>query len=691
MQKITFTILFLLAGISLIAQTTKSLNVATQGNLKNLITTTEQKTITTLTLSGSIDARDFAFMRDKMSVLAVLNLTMVSIKAYTGTDGTNSGVNTVYNANEIPIYAFYDPLLFTYKSTLTTINFPSTTSKIGEKAFYYCSNLSSTITIPASLTKIGDAAFYGCSSISTFSVVPSNPRYSSSSGVLFNKSQDSLFIFPPAKGNSYTIPSTVKHVGSSAFDNCYKVTSVTIPTSVTSIGSYAFLGCSGIVGNLSLPTSLKTMGDGAFYACSGLTGTVTIPASLTDFGNYCFLESNNISSFVVNASNPNYSSENGMLYSKNKDSLFICPPAKQGAVVIPSTVKLIGSHAFYNCSKLTGTVTIPALVDYIGYYAFYGCSLLSAFDVNSQNIYFTAENGVLFSKNKDRLIAFPITKTGTYTMPASVTQIDPAAFAFSKLSGALVLPANVNFIGDYAFYNAKLISAINVDGANQRYSSDNGVLLNRNQDTVFLCPFAKTGSYAVPTTVKHIEYSAFDGCAGISSLTLPNSLLSIGAYAFEYCTGLTKIQLPPYITSISDGAFYSCTNLTELSIANPNPPIVDYYTFDQINKSTCKLIVPIGSSTKYSSTNYWKDFTLVNEQVFQSALSRNTEKQISYSITGNVLSVNISNPNEHLLIYSVMGVVVYNAKPVSTNIQITLPAKGFYIVRLGNNVLKISF
>jgi len=389
MQKITFTVLFFLTGISLIAQTTKVVNVSSQGNLKNQITTSEQRTVSTLTLTGSIDSRDFVFMRDKLSVLAVLDLSMVSIKAYTGADGTNTGVYTVYIANEIPIYAFYDPLLFTYKSTLATIKFPSTTSKIGEKAFYYCYNLSSTITIPASLIKIGDAAFYGCSSLSTFSVVPSNPRYSSTNGVLFNKSQDSLFIFPSAKGSSYTIPSTVKHVGSSAFDNCLKVSLVTIPTSVTSIGSYAFSGCSGIVGNLSLPASLKTMGDGAFYACSGLTGTVTIPASLTDFGNYCFLESNNISSFVVNATNPNYSSENGMLYSKNKDSLFICPPAKQGAVVIPSTVKLIGSHAFYNCSKLTGTVTIPAVVDYIGYYAFYGCSLINAFDVNSQNQYFS--------------------------------------------------------------------------------------------------------------------------------------------------------------------------------------------------------------------------------------------------------------------------------------------------------------
>jgi hypothetical protein len=61
----------------------------------------------------------------------------------------------------------------------------------------------------------------------------------------------------------------------------------------------------------------------------------------------------------------------------------------------------------------------------------------------------------------------------------------------------------------------------------QRYSSDNGVLLNRNQDTLLLCLLAKAGSFVEPATVKHINYSAFDGCAGISSITLPNSRIFV--------------------------------------------------------------------------------------------------------------------------------------------------------------------
>ncbi len=690
MKKITLLLIVFFSTQYLFCQTSRTINLTTAGTLKDNVTLSEQKTLTNITLSGNVDARDFAFMRDKIQLLSVLDLTSSNIKSYTGSDGTYSGTVTAYAANEIPAYAFYDPLLFTYKSTLTSLKLPSTATKIGTSAFYYSWNLAGTINIPASLTSIADYAFYGCSAIATFTVANSNTRYSALNGVLFNKNQDSLFVCPPAKSGSYTIPTTVKHIGASAFDNCKNLTSILIPNTITSIGSYAFSYCTGITGTLTLPTTLKKLGDGAFYGCSNLT-SVTIPATLTDIGYYCFLESNAVTSFNVNASNPDYTSVSGMLMSKNQDTIFSCPPAKTGAITIPTTVKLIGSHAFYNCTKITGTITIPQYVDYIGYYAFYNCSLITSFAVNTLNTYFSAENGVLLSKSKDRLLVCPVSKTGVYQMPVTIKTIDPAAFAFcAGITGSLQIPSFVNSIGDYAFYNTKLLSAIDVDGANQRYSSDNGVLLNRNQDTVFVCPFAKTGSVVVPATVKHINYSAFDGCTGITAVTLPSSLQSIGAYAFEYCTGLTKILLPLHVTNIGDGAFYSCTNLTELSIANPQPPAVDYYTFDLVNKTTCKLIVPTGSATSYSAANYWKDFTLLSEQVFFSSISENQDRKINYSLTGNVLSLYSINPNDNLMIYTVMGVVLYNTNPISSNVQINLPAKGFYIIRSGNKVLKIS-
>ena len=123
LQLLTYFLVFLTFGLS--AQTSKTVNVTTQGTLKNLVSTSEAKTVTTLTLSGSIDARDIAYIRDNLKVVSTLYLYSTSIKSYTGSDGTNTGINTTYPANEIPIYALYNPYLYTYKSTLTSLTLPS--------------------------------------------------------------------------------------------------------------------------------------------------------------------------------------------------------------------------------------------------------------------------------------------------------------------------------------------------------------------------------------------------------------------------------------------------------------------------------------------------------------------------------------------------------------------------------------
>lgn len=689
-RSLFFCCFLLLCAANILSQTPKTVNVATQGTLKYLITVEETKVVSTLTLTGNIDAQDFAFLRDKMKVLSILNLSSVIIKSYTGIEGTNMGFITSYPANEIPIYAFYNPLSFSYKPSLTSITLPSTTSSIGAQAFYYCWNLAGTITIPATVKYITDYAFYGCSSISAFSVANSNTRYSSVSGVLFNKNQDTLFIFPSLKSGIYSIPATVNHIGASSFENCYYVTSITFPSSITSIGSYAFSYCSGITGNLTLPASLKKLDDGAFYGCWNLTETVTIPASLTEFGNYCFLESNNLKSFSVNSANPYYSSYNDGLYSKNMDTLFVCPSAKTGTFTIPSTVKLIGSHAFYNCNKITGTITIPPLVDYIGYYSFYGCSLISGFQTDIQNLYFSTENNVLFSKNKDRLLAYPISKSGFYQMPSTVKQIDPCAFAYcTSITGTMNLPAAVNLIGDYAFYYCNQLTGFSVEVENMVYSSVDGLLFNRNKDSLLICPLSKTGNYDIPSSVRYVGISAFDGCSNLNSITIPESVEKIGSYAFEYCTGLTKLHLYKNTTSIGSGAFYNCTGLQSIEIENTTAPIIDYYTFDQVNKSTCKLIVPTGFSKSYQNVSYWGEFTQLSETDFANAyIIPAQEIIVIYGINHDILIEDIKL-GEKVNIFTIQGKLIKTIIATQNTLRITAPSSGIFIVNIYNKSHKI--
>jgi hypothetical protein len=141
--------------------------------------------------------------------------------------------------------------------SLTSITIPSSVMSIGIYAFSGCSNLTG-VTIPSSVTSIGGYAFSSCSSLTNITVDSRNPSYASVDGVLFDKELKTIVAFPNGKNvRNYTIPSSVKSIGDSAFYNCSSLTGVTIPSSVKSIGNYAFSGCDNLVSvSLSRSTQL---------------------------------------------------------------------------------------------------------------------------------------------------------------------------------------------------------------------------------------------------------------------------------------------------------------------------------------------------------------------------------------------------------------------------------------------------
>ncbi|HEY5507724.1 MAG TPA: leucine-rich repeat domain-containing protein, partial [Paludibacter sp.] len=269
----------------------KTVNV-TAGNLYSAFTSDERATVTDLTVTGTIDARDFATMRDSMPELAVLNISGATITAYSGTSGTAGNTSLDYPANTIPDYAF---VLFNSssdyyaKTTLISVQLPLTATAVGRLAFLFCYNLNS-ITIPNSVTHIGQGSFEYCYGINAVSIPASvanidasaffgcngyvtvdlnNPNFSSLNGSLFNKNQTTLIHVPYYTAGSYTIPSTVTSIIKGAFGVCEFLTSVTIPSSVTFIDNNAFRYCYNLT-SLSIPASVTVIGDYAFGNCSNL-------------------------------------------------------------------------------------------------------------------------------------------------------------------------------------------------------------------------------------------------------------------------------------------------------------------------------------------------------------------------------------------------------------------------------------
>ncbi len=348
---------------------------------------------------------------------------------------------------------------------LTSVIIPDSVITIGDHAFYCCTGLTSvtignnvttiddysfcgctgltSVIIPNSVTKLGQYAFDGCIGLTSFTVSANNPNYSSKDGVLFNKNQTKLIEYPQGKSGSYTIPGSVTTIGGSAFSGCSELTSIIIPDSVTTISNDSFAWCRELT-SVDIPDSVTEIGNSAFYCCTGLT-----------------------------------------------------------SIHIPDSVTTIGPSAFLGCTGLT-SVDIGDSMTTIGWGAFLGCTGLTSIIVGANNPNYSSKDGVLFNKDQTELIQYALGKSGSYTIPDSVTEI-----------------------GQYAFYGCTGLTSVDI-----------------------------------PNSVTTIGEEAFSDCTGLTSVDIPDSVTAIGWGAFSDCTGLTSITIPDSVTEIDDYAFSGCYNLT---------------------------------------------------------------------------------------------------------------------------------
>jgi len=238
-----------------------SVEVNTPGSLACNISKKLLNTLTKLMLTGTIDVRDFKTMRDSMPILSVVDLSIVTITAYHGNNGTDMYTSS-YPLDGIPRFAFCDNKC-NGKQSLTKIVLPISSTTIGFCAFLKCSLKS--INVPASIDSIGESAMGGCGNIN---VDAKNQKYSSSDGVLFNKTQTVLIYYPTGKPLPYKIPNTVTIIELSAFST-YTTNFIILPNSITTLKQWAF-NWSGLT-SITIPSSVSIYGNEVFFSCHFLT------------------------------------------------------------------------------------------------------------------------------------------------------------------------------------------------------------------------------------------------------------------------------------------------------------------------------------------------------------------------------------------------------------------------------------
>ena len=247
-----------------------------------------------------------------------------------------------------------------------------------------------------------------------------------------------------------------------------------IENGVTSIGDYAFYRCEDLTG-VTVPDSVISIGKSAFYRCDSLT-SVTIPGSVNIIGESAFRDCEKLSE-----------------------------------VFISNGVRTIGNWAFRGCTSLSD-IFIPESVYRIAdayYAALSGCDSLTMIEVDQKNTNYSSQDGILYNKEKLKLIF----------CPRGITNVD--------------IPHGVQTIEQYSF-------------------SDN----------------SKITDVKIPETVTNINSYAFEGCTALESVVIPDSVTSIGEQTFSGCTALADVKLSKSVTGYSQysNSFEGCTNLTSVTV-----------------------------------------------------------------------------------------------------------------------------
>jgi hypothetical protein len=296
---------------------------------------------------------------------------------------------------------------------------------------------------------------------------------------------------------------------------------------------------------------------------------------------------------------------------------------------------------------------------------------------------------LIFSKTRERLINCPALKTGTISMPSELKNIDPGAFNnCSKITGYINIPSNVSSIGAYAFYNCSSVSGFSSDASNLHYSCNDGLLFNKTGDSLYICPLSKSGTLIIPGQVKHIGNFAFDGCISLTNIFFPTGLESIGIYAFSNCTGIKEIYLPP-VSKIYSGAFYGCTSISTFGIDNNIPPLVDFYTFKNVNQENCKLLTPIGFSGTYKISPYWEEFGQFNEIKSKTSIENSEIKPWKTILYQDKITIDGLHPGQKVKIYTLNGKEVFSRVADNESLNIVLQARGIFIVKINGFTEKI--
>ncbi len=583
--------------------------------------------------------------------------------------------NTVYASDDGVLFNKNKTKLIHYPASLQNTEYviPEGVTSISEKAFSGAQSLKS-VEIPSSMTNISDMAFYNCVSLT-----------------------------------DVKMPENVTNIGEKTFYNCKSLRYIEIPKSVTSIDSYAFLGCINLM-SIEISENVTSIGNKTFSECENLVlyGYKDSYAQSYADKNYIPFEiidgSKKVLSVFIDKSiadvyinydiqlkavvTPSNALNKAVLWESEDETIAkvdengIVTGIKEGKTVIKATTldggfsdtlsvtvtqrKGIGSYEveggsiYYDfatgkivkSSKLITSAVIPPVIDKVN---ITGIDEQAFENRNNLKKVVIPEGAVSIGEN-----AFSGCNSLTdITIPDSVTDIEALAFQNCSSLTSINIPKGVSYMGDFTlggniFAGCSELKEINVDSENPNYTSDGGVLFNKDKTEIVIYPVGiEYESYVIPSGVTSIhEYAfeyclnlksveipesmtsisqnAFSSCNSLTDVKIPESVTSIDAYAFNNCKGIVSMKIPESITSIGEGAFKRCTNLTIMEIPE-NVTNIGEDAFSQCENLTLYVY----------KDSYAQNYAVENNIPFK--VIENNEAVLGVAIKENIAEVDVSD------------------------------------------------
>lgn len=319
-------------------------------------------------------------------------------------------------------------------------------------------------------------------------------------------------------------------------------------------------------------------------------------------------------------------------------------------IVLPDTLKSIGSNAFYGCKYLSGSLIIPEGVTEIKRGAFNGCIGLNGIlslpstlkklgnrgedDMGDEGtdyyggVFQNCRNltgNLILPDNLELIRGYCFSGCsglyGELRLPAKLKRMGNCAFSScSGFTGSLSIPQGITALPSEAFHNCGFNGTLTLHNGITNIANDafanchfKGELhlpksLKVISENVF-CNNDFSGTLTLPSTLIHIGSNAFaNNWRLMGVLDIPNEVESIGESAFSNCKMLEGIIFPESMETIRQGAFSDCFGITSIRCKGTMPAHIESGAFNGVAKDNFTLEVPESAISQYQAASGWKDF-----------------------------------------------------------------------------------